>query len=77
MVKRVDVAVYTIIKETLEKRFRGGIHTYGLENDGIGYALDEYNRPLVSEDLLREVEAAREKIIRGEIRVTDYMSSLK
>ncbi|WP_058867562.1 BMP family protein [Chloracidobacterium thermophilum] len=77
MVKRVDVAVYTIIKETLEKRFRGGIHAYGLENEGIAYALDDYNRPLVSEDTLREVEAARQKIIRGDIQVTDYMANLK
>ncbi len=77
MVKRVDVAVYAIIKEALEGRFRGGLHAYGLENDGIAYALDDYNRPLVSEAMLREVEAAREKIIRGELRVTDYMANLK
>ncbi len=77
MVKRVDVAVYTIIKEVLEGRFRGGRHAYGLENDGIAYALDDYNRPLVSESMLREVEAAREKIIRGELQVTDYMANLK
>ncbi|MFQ3640556.1 MAG: BMP family ABC transporter substrate-binding protein [Chloracidobacterium sp.] len=77
MVKRVDVAVYTIIQEALEKRFRGGLHAYGLENDGIAYALDDYNRPLVSDEVLREVEAARQKIMTGEIKVTDYMANLK
>lgn len=77
MVKHVDVAVYTIIKQTLERRFQGGLHAYGLENNGVAYALDEHNRPLVSEAMLREVEAAREKIIRGELRVTDYMTNLK
>lgn len=74
MIKRVDVAVYSTVKEVVEKRFRGGIHLYGLDNDGVGFALDQYNEKLISKELLDELSVAKEKIIKGEIKVTDYMA---
>src|SRR6185295_15053097 len=40
MVKRVDNAVYDIVKEVVEGRFKGGFHVYGLESDGVGYVVD-------------------------------------
>lgn len=74
MVKRIDNAVYQLIAELVQGRFQGGIHVYGLENDGVGYAVDEYNRDLIPPEVIREVEQAREKIIKGEIKVTDAMA---
>jgi basic membrane protein A and related proteins len=75
MVKRVDNAVYQIVRDEVSGRFQGGIHVYGLENEGVGYALDRYNRDLIPQEVLREVDAARGRIIRGEIRVTDAMAA--
>jgi basic membrane protein A len=74
MVKRVDNAVYDIINDVKNKRFQGGIHVFGLDKDGVAYALDQYNQPLIDPSILQEVEAARQKIIRGEIQVTDAMA---
>ncbi|HXT22394.1 MAG TPA: BMP family ABC transporter substrate-binding protein [Thermoanaerobaculia bacterium] len=74
MVKRVDNAVYQIIGDLVHGKFRGGIHVYGLEDGGIGYAMDQYNEKLVPKDVLAEVEAAKARIIRGEIKVTDAMA---
>jgi basic membrane protein A len=74
MVKRVDNAVYQIVKEEVNSRFKGGLHVYGLENDGVAYAMDQYNRDLVPAKVLAKVEEAKQKIIRGEIRVTDAMA---
>jgi basic membrane protein A len=74
MVKRVDNAVYQIVRDRVEGRFKGGIHVYGLENEGIGYAMDQYNEKLIPPDVIREVEAAKQRIIRGEIKVTDAMA---
>jgi len=74
MVKRVDNAVYQIVKDRVEGRFRGGVHVYGLANDGIGYAMDRYNQGLIPPDVLARVEAARRGIIAGRIRVTDAMA---
>src|SRR5262249_50275621 len=74
MVKRVDNAVYQIVGDRVAGRFKGGIHVYGLDNDGVGYALDQYNAKLVPKDVIAEVEASKQKIIRGQIQVTDAMA---
>ncbi len=74
MVKRVDNAVYQIIGDLVNRRFQGGIHVYGLPDGGIGYAMDQYNEKLISPLVIQDVEAAKAKIIRGEITVTDAMA---
>ena len=74
MVKRVDNAVYDIVKEVVEGRFKGGFHVYGLESEGVGYVIDDYNRDLVSPEAIREAEDAKKKIISGQIKVTDAMA---
>ena len=73
MVKRVDNAVYLIVKDRVDGKKVAGVHVYGIDNDGVGYAMDEYNKPLISEQILQSVEAARKKIIAGEIKVTNAM----
>jgi len=73
MVKRVDNAVYQIVLDRVENRAIGGVHVYGLENDGVGYSLDDYNKSLVSPAVIEAVEAAKQKIISGQIKVTNAM----
>src|SRR5215471_4308680 len=74
MMKRVDVAVYNTVKQLVASKFEGGIHLFGLENEGIGYALDDYNRNLIPPSVLDEVERAKQDIIAGRIKVTDAMA---
>jgi basic membrane protein A len=74
MVKRVDNAVYDIVKEVVEGRFKGGFHVYGLESDGVGYVVDDNNRSLVAPEAIAAAEEAKKKIIAGEIKVTDAMT---
>ncbi|MEO7538445.1 MAG: BMP family ABC transporter substrate-binding protein [Pyrinomonadaceae bacterium] len=74
MVKRVDNAVYDVVKEMLEGRFVGGFHVFGLDKDGVAYAMDENNKPLIPDDVIARVEAAKAKIVAGEIKVTDAMA---
>jgi basic membrane protein A len=74
MVKRVDEAVYQIVADVVAGRFRPGLHLFGLDNDGVAYTVDEYNRNLLTPDATRAAEAARQKIIAGEILVTDALS---
>ncbi|HEX8116498.1 MAG TPA: BMP family ABC transporter substrate-binding protein [Pyrinomonadaceae bacterium] len=74
MVKRVDNAVYQIVGDVVRGQFKGGVHVYGLEADGVGYSLDEFNKELIPAPVLQEVEEARRKIIDGEIKVTDAMA---
>jgi basic membrane protein A len=74
MVKRVDNAVYDIIKDVVNKQFQTGFHVYGLDKDGVGYSLDEHNKDLVTPEMLQQAEEAKKKIISGEIKVTDAMT---
>ena len=73
MVKRVDVAVYNIIKDVVARKFQGGFHVFGLGDDGVGYVVDDNNRNLVSPEAIKEAEEAKKKIIGGQIKVTDAM----
>jgi basic membrane protein A len=72
MLKRVDVAVYEAFKEGTD--LKPGINVLGLKEDGVGYALDENNAPLVTDEMKAAVDAAAEKIKSGELVVHDYMS---
>lgn len=69
MIKRVDNAVYMTIKSAIDGEFHGGLREFGLAEDGVGFALDEYNESLLTEDMLETVEKAREAIIDGTIKV--------
>jgi basic membrane protein A len=74
MVKRVDNAVYQIVQDVVNHKFEGGIHVYGLDKNGVGYAMDQCNEKLIQPEAIQEAEAARQKIISGQIKVTDAMA---
>ena len=72
MLKRVDVAVYEVMKAG--ENLKPGIQVLSLANDGVGYAMDENNASLVTADMQAVVDAAKAKIIAGDLVVHDYTS---
>ena len=74
MVKRVDNAVYDVVKEVIGGKFNGGFHVFGLDKDGVAYAIDKNNEALIPADVIAKTEEAKKKIIAGEIKVTDAMT---
>ncbi len=70
MIKRVDVAVYESMKAGAD--LETSPQTLGLKEQGVGYALDEFNAPLVTEDMKTTVDAAAAAIIAGTTVVHDY-----
>jgi basic membrane protein A len=74
MVKRVDVAVYEAFKSAKDGTWKAGLLVLGLKEGGVGYAVDQHNRSLVTPDMERRLEQARADIIAGKIKVTDYMA---
>ena len=72
MMKRVDNAVYEAFSDGAD--METGFSVMGLANGGVGYALDDNNAPLVSEEMKAMVDAAAAKIASGELKVHDYMS---
>jgi basic membrane protein A len=74
MVKRVDNAVYDVVKEVLGGNFKGGFHVFGLDKEGVAYAMDDFNRSLIPQEVINKAEEAKTKIASGEIKVTDAMA---
>lgn len=74
MLKRVDVAVYDAFMDAKNSEFTGGINVLGLAENGVGYAVDEHNEALITDEMKSAVEEAKAKIIAGDIEVHDYMS---
>jgi basic membrane protein A and related proteins len=75
MLKRVDVAVYHAFKDTMEGTWEAGANSLGLAEDGVGFALDEHNRELITAEMEAAIEEAKAQIIAGELEVTDYYST--
>ncbi len=69
MVKRVDVVVYDVIDQTLHHQFEGGMHAFGLKDDGIGYVDSGPHAAKIPDDVKARVAAIRTKVIDGEITV--------
>lgn len=72
MVKRVDNSVYEAFKAGPE--MTTGTMVMDLAKDGVGYAMDENNAKLVTDEMKAKVDAAAAKIKSGEITVHDYMT---
>ncbi len=74
--KRVDVAVYTAIKMVVEGTWKGGIHTLGLKEGGVGYwdldgvryfaeiAYNNSKTKLTPDEIVNIVKQQREKYIK-------------
>ena len=77
MLKRVDNAVYNSFmdgKNGVTGDDWNGIQVLGLGQDGVGWALDDNNKPLITPDMQKAVDDAKAKIVSGEIQVHDYMT---
>lgn len=72
MLKRVDVAVFDVIKEASEGQFKGGVIRFGLKSKGVDYALDQHNQNLISPEQKAQLEKIKLEIISGKIQVPDF-----
>jgi basic membrane protein A len=80
MLKQVDVAVYLTVRDLTEGKFKAGVRVFGLGDTveidgstyhGVYYALDDYNKDLVTKDMIDKVTEAEKKILSGEIKVPE------
>jgi basic membrane protein A len=69
MVKRVDVAVYNVLKG-----WKPGVSVLGLKEGGVDYAADDNNAKLLNPALKAKVDAVKADIIAGKVKVADYMA---
>jgi basic membrane protein A len=50
------------------------VRVLGVAEGGVGYALDQHNRSLITPEMERRLAQARADIVAGKIKVTDYMA---
>ena len=74
MMKRVDLATYNAFKTAQDGTWKPGLQELGLKEEGVGWALDDNNKPLITADMQAKVEAAKKDIVSGTIKVHDYMA---
>jgi basic membrane protein A len=73
MLKRVDNAVYTAFVEAGDDAtFKPGRIDLGLADEGVGYALDENNADLVTDEMQAQVEELKAGVMDGSVEVHDY-----
>jgi basic membrane protein A and related proteins len=73
MVKRVDTQTYELIKSVADGTFKGGaVKFYGLAEDGVEAAMDQCNKGLISDAVLKEVDDLKAKLLSGAIVVPNY-----
>jgi basic membrane protein A len=71
VLKRVDVTVYDAFKNG-DAGFKPGVVSLGVAENGVGLAMDDNNKPLISADAQAAVDAATKGIGDGSIKVHDY-----
>lgn len=72
MLKRVDVAAYDAIMDVVDGTFEPGTRVLGLAENGVGFALDEYNEALLTDSLLAEIAMISDMIVSGQLVVEPY-----
>ncbi|HLM41795.1 MAG TPA: BMP family ABC transporter substrate-binding protein [Microvirga sp.] len=77
MLKRVDVATYNTFKQAKDNTWKAGVSVLGLKEDGVGFALDDNNKSLITAEMKAAADKAAADIKAGTIKVHDYMSDSK
>jgi len=71
MLKRVDNAVYLTGKQLIDTgKVVGGYRAFGLVDDGVGYAVNDFNKARL-EPVTAKVEEIKKMIVDGKIAVPD------
>ncbi len=75
--KHVDVATYKSFMDAKDGTWKPGIQVLGLKDGGVDYAVDEYNKSLLTPEIKAKLDAIKADIISGKIQIHDYMSDNK
>jgi basic membrane protein A len=65
MVKRVDVAVFNTIQETIAGHWSGGVKVFGLAEEGVTWVYDDRNKALIPDAVKATVDSLRNQLIDG------------
>lgn len=70
----VDVVAFRALLAAHRNIWGDQFKVMGLQENGVGLAYDEYNAPLISPELRKEVDSVKEKLILKEIQIDNYVN---
>jgi basic membrane protein A len=74
MMKRVDVAAYTVAEQVLNEEFTGGTLVFQLSNDGVGIPTDN---PNLTDEWTTMITEYADQVIAGDIVVPEVPARVK
>ncbi len=77
MVKHVDNATYKDFMDAKNGTWKAGHLALGLKEGGVDFAVDQWNKSVLTPEAKAAADAAKADIISGKIEVHDYMSDNK
>jgi basic membrane protein A len=77
MLKRIDTAVFNAIQDAKNGKFAGGTQRFGLNNQGVDYAVDANNEKILASDVRKRADAIKADIVSGKITVPDFYQKRK
>ena len=77
MLKRVDNATYNSFMAAKDGSWKPGFNVFGLKEAGVGYAVDDNNKALITPEIQKAADAATADIKSGKITVHDFMEDKK
>ena len=72
MVKKVGQAAYKSWHAEMNGTWKPGVTVLGLEDNALDYAIDQYNKDLITPAVKTYVDGLKADIIAGKIKVHDY-----
>lgn len=69
MVKNMDIAVYRSIADVVSGSFSGGNRSYGLNENGVGFAYDSFNADLITRSEYSTLQKVYRQVATGGIQV--------
>jgi basic membrane protein A len=77
MLKHVDVATYKSFMDAKNGAWKPGHLELGLKEGGVDYAMDEWNKAVLTPEAKAAADAAKADIISGKIQVHDFRTDNK
>jgi basic membrane protein A len=71
----VGLGIYLTFKEAQDGTWKPGKRLLGLKEKGVGWSIDDNNRPLLTDEIIAKVDAVVAGIIDGTITVPSYIAS--
>lgn len=69
MVKRVDNAVFSTIRDTKAGQWTPGVRDFGLKDQGVTWIYDDRNKALIPDEVKAKVDSLQALIVAGTIHV--------